>query len=84
MAAILKKSRLIDVSLQPFDRFWWNLARWRISAPYSGSTVKFEFFKNQECGGSHHEDKKNRIISTNGLTDLYEIGYNGCLNRPDS
>ena len=26
--------------MQPFDRFWWNLARWRIFAPYSGSTLK--------------------------------------------
>ena len=26
--------------MQPFDRFWWNLARWRILVPYSGSTVK--------------------------------------------
>ena len=26
--------------MQPFDRFWWNLARWRKWASYSGSTVK--------------------------------------------
>jgi len=24
------------MSLQPFDRFWWNLARWRTLVPYSG------------------------------------------------
>ena len=26
--------------MQPFDRFWWNLAWWRTLVPYSGSTVK--------------------------------------------
>ena len=29
-----------------FDRFWWNLARWRILAPGSGSTVKIWIFEN--------------------------------------
>ena len=28
------------MSLQPFDRFWWNLARWRTLVPYCGPTVK--------------------------------------------
>ena len=32
------------MSLQPFDRFWWNLARWRILAPYSGKTIKISNF----------------------------------------
>ena len=32
------------LSLQQFDRFWWNFARWRTSVPYSGSTVKISNF----------------------------------------
>ena len=27
------------------DRLWWNLARWRILAPYNGLTVKFRIFE---------------------------------------
>ena len=34
------ENRLIAISLQPFERFWWHLARWRMLAPYSGATVK--------------------------------------------
>ena len=36
-----EKNRWMAIYLQPFDRFWWNLARWRTLAPYSGPTVKF-------------------------------------------
>ena len=38
------ENRYITISLQPFDRFWWNLARWRTLASYSGSTVKISNF----------------------------------------
>ena len=56
-AAILKK-RYITISPQLFDRFWWNLAKWRILTPYSGNAVKifFRFLKTQDGG-------KNRDIS---------------------
>jgi len=37
-AAILKKP-LNRISLWLFDRFWWNLALWRILAPDSGSKM---------------------------------------------
>jgi len=30
----------IAISVLPFDRFWWNLARWSILAPYTGPTVQ--------------------------------------------
>ena len=30
--------------LQPFDRFWWNFARWCILPPYSGAMVKISNF----------------------------------------
>ena len=43
-AAILKKNRLITISLRPFDRFWWNLACWRTLAPYRGTSVKISNF----------------------------------------
>ena len=42
-AAMLKKTLNRHISAT-FDRFWWNLARWRILAPYSGSTVKISNF----------------------------------------
>jgi len=32
--------------------------------------------KIQDGGGGHLENDKNRDISANGLTDLYEIRYN--------
>ena len=35
---------VIGLSLQPGDRFWWNLAWWRILAPYRGSSVKISNF----------------------------------------
>ena len=35
---------LLLLLLQPFDRFWWNLARWCILAPYSGKTIKISNF----------------------------------------
>ena len=38
------KNRYIAISLQPFDWFWWNLAWWRILAPYSGMVVKISIF----------------------------------------
>ena len=38
------------MSLQPFDRFWWNLAWWRTLVPYNGPTVKFRIFENPRPG----------------------------------
>ena len=38
------------MSLQPFDRFWWNLARWRTLVSYSGPTVKISNFWNPRPG----------------------------------
>ena len=38
------KRSTIAISLHPFDRFWWNLARWRKLTPYSGPTVKISNF----------------------------------------
>ena len=50
--------------MQPFDRFWWNLARWRILVPYSGSTVKIlNFWKFKMAAADMMEIKKNRDIS---------------------
>ena len=49
------ENRKIATSLQPRDRFWWNLAQWHILDPYSESSVKknFEFVKIQDGGGRH-------------------------------
>ena len=48
MAPILKTIKWIAISLQPYDRFWWNLARWCILAPYSQSTIKtLNFWKSK-------------------------------------
>ena len=38
------ENRYIAISLQPFDRFWWNLTWWCILAPYSGKTIKISNF----------------------------------------
>ena len=43
-AAILKKNRWIAISLQSFDRFWWDLVQWRILPPYSGRAVRISNF----------------------------------------
>jgi len=74
------KKREIAISLQPFNRFWWNLAWWRTLAPYRGSTVKILFFlflKIQDGGGRHHEKSQTLRYLRNCLTDLYEIWYGG-------
>jgi len=67
------KNRQITVYLRPFDRSWWNLARWHILAPGTGWTVKILNFWS---GGRHLEKKsqKSRYFR-NGLTDLYKIWY---------
>ena len=39
-----EKNRYITISLRLFDRFWWNLAWWRILAPYIEMTVKISNF----------------------------------------
>ena len=39
-----ERNRLIIISQQPFDRFWWNLARWRKLASCRGQTVKISKF----------------------------------------
>ena len=69
------KNRLIAISLQPFDRFWWNLARWRILAPYSGKTIKISnFLKFKMAAATIGKSQKLRYLR-NRLTDLYEIWY---------
>ena len=42
------------MSLQPFDRFWWNLARWRTLVPYSGPTVKISNFWKSKTWKVYH------------------------------
>jgi len=44
-AAILKKTRQITIYLRPFDRSWWNLARWCISALAPDKPLKFGIFE---------------------------------------
>ena len=57
-AAILKTNRQITVYLRPFDRSWWNLARWRTLTPDTGWTVKILNFWS---GGRHLEKKITKI-----------------------
>ena len=69
------KKTLITISLRPFDRCWWNLAR-RTLAPGSGSTVKnVDFLKIQDGGGRHLEKSQKLRYLRKGLTDLYESWY---------
>ena len=58
------KKRKIAISLQPFDRVWWDLVQWRIFYPYSGSTVKISnFWKSKMAAAAILKNHKNRDIS---------------------
>ena len=64
------ENRKIAISLQPYDRFWWNLAQWHILAPYRGSFVKLRFFwKSNMAAAPCWKSQKSRY--------LYEIWYAG-------
>ena len=68
---------LIIVSQQPFDRFWWNLLRWRrlaVCRPQKCWTFRSMKMKD---GGSRRVRKfeKSRYLS-NVLTDLHKIRLN--------
>ena len=59
------------IYLQPFDRFGWNLARWRTVAP----PLKFWIFENPRWRRPPSwKSQKSRYLR-NGLTDLYDIWY---------
>ena len=58
------------MSLQPFDRFWWNLARWRTLVPCSGPTVNFEFLKIQDLESIPHASTPTSIIPTKFEVDI--------------
>jgi len=59
------------MSLQPFDRFWWNLARWRTLVPYSGPTVKISnFWKTKTWKVYHTRQPPTSIIPTKFEVDI--------------
>ena len=78
-----EKKRWIAIYLQPFDRFWWNLARWRTIAPYSGaSTVKIlNFWKSKMAAAAILKITKIAIYpqqsdrSLRNLVRWYRMGF---------
>ena len=80
-------NRKIAISLQPCDRFLWNLAQWHILAPYRGSFVKLRFFfENPTWRRRHVENHKNRDISATVWPIFTKSGtlmQNGSLNLSD-
>jgi len=58
----IKKS-LIAISLRPFDRLRLNLARWRILAPGSRTTVEFLNLWKSKMAAIFKKNHKNRDIS---------------------
>ena len=80
------KNRLIAISLQSFDRFWWDLVQWRILDPYSRHTVKISnFWKSNMATVAILKNHKNRDISATVwpiLTKFCMLAQNGPLILP--
>jgi len=80
------KNRKIAISLQPCDRFWWNLAQWHILVPYKGSFVKITNFWNPTWRRPTFENHKNRDISATVWPIFTKFGtlmQHGFLNLSD-
>jgi len=70
-----EKKTVKSIYLQPLDRFWWNLWRWRILSHYSGSTVKiFNFWKSKMATAAILKITKNRDISAMGWPIFTQFG----------
>jgi len=68
-------NRQIAISPQPFDQFWWNLARWRKFARYSRQTLKFYIFqKNKMAAVAILKNHNNRDITTTNWPILCKMG----------
>ena len=80
------KNRKIAISLQPCDRFWWNLAQWHILVPYKGSFVKITNFWNPTWRRPTFKNHKNRDISATVWPIFTKFGtlmQHGSLNLSD-
>jgi len=78
------ENRKIAISMQPLDRFWWNLALWRILAPDNRSTVKILYFRKSKTAAAILKNHKNRDISAAVwpiFTKLGTMVQNGSLNH---
>jgi len=77
------ENRKIAISMQPYDRFWWNLAQWHILAPYRGIVRKITiFWKSNMAAAPCWKSQKSRYLR-NGLPIFTKSGTlmrNGFLN----
>ena len=58
------------MSLQPFDRFWWNLARWCTLFLTADRPLKFQFLKIQDLECIPHASTPTSIIPTKFEVDI--------------
>ena len=85
-AAILKKNRWIAISLQSFDRFWWDLVQWRILPPYSGCAVKISnFWTSKMAAAAIFKKITNKCYISATVWPIFtkfgRLMQNGSLNR---
>jgi len=74
-AAILKKTVKSPYLHYRFDRFMKFGTLTQIGPLQGTDRENFQFFKNQDGGGSHLEKSQKSRYHSSGLTDLREIWY---------